>query len=160
MHRHSKIEIDEMDSFSFLLLLVHLIPLKVGLMDFQCEKSIKWTFPEIKIYRAIPQLHVNDQHYPFLSYSPFRLFIDDKQFASALKILKDRRGTTPFRKVYRNRANQLLSALLALAAERSNVSVHFPKMLLICKYTKFISKSRVFNHLGKDTLFTFQWFLQ
>ena len=35
--------------------------------------------------------------------------------------------TTPFRKVYRNRANQLLSVLLALAAERSNVSAHFPK---------------------------------
>ena len=34
--------------------------------------------------------------------------------------------TTFFRNVYRNRAKQLLSVLLALAEERSNVSVHFP----------------------------------
>ena len=35
-----------------------------------------------------------------------------------------------WRKVYRNRAQQLLSVLLALAAERSNVSVHFPKYII------------------------------
>jgi len=36
-------------------------------------------------------------------------------------------GTTPFRKVYRNLAKQLLSSLLALPLERSNDSVDFPK---------------------------------
>ena len=36
-------------------------------------------------------------------------------------------STMPFLKVYRTREKQLLSAMLALAAERSNVSVHYPK---------------------------------
>ena len=36
-------------------------------------------------------------------------------------------GTTPFRKVYRNLAIQLLSSLLALPLERSNNSEDFPK---------------------------------
>ena len=39
--------------------------------------------------------------------------------------------TTPFRKVYRNRAKQLFSALLALAAERSKASGDFPKRRLL-----------------------------
>ena len=39
--------------------------------------------------------------------------------------------TTLFRKVHRNREKQLLSALPALAAERSNVLVHFPKKFYV-----------------------------
>ena len=41
--------------------------------------------------------------------------------------------TTPFRKGYQNLAKQLLSAVLALAAERSNVSVIFPKVVYLEK---------------------------
>ena len=45
-----------------------------------------------------------------------------------IKGAKNIRYTTALcRKVYQNRAKQLLSVLLAIAAERLNVLVHFPK---------------------------------